>query len=257
MDQTLHKLLFIALVILLAGCKKLPIYESSWGTEIANDQARGFNSSYQLNWQTANTQDYIAIAISTKHRPTITKILRTGFTVSFDPESGKEGKYSITYPVKPNESKEKPNNAEGIPRFGNGRGAGIPRQELMNRMLKRLPRQVEMSTIYGEQIVKSDSLPKGYNAHISFSDDGTLTYQLIIPRKDFALEDLNSLSIGLKSGAVDISNFSNRMGPQAGTKRSGADGDRRLPSADNSIMAQLAELEDPIKIWFIVNLAQD
>jgi len=235
------------LIALLSACQKLPVYESqSYSGGLNTEAYQGNNSTYALSWNVYNDDESLVIDIATAHKPSIVKILRFGFQVSFDQKHDKIETYGINYPVKKQPSGAQSGNSGRRP---SGRRPGQSQEGIdPNKALEHLPKRVEINSLNGNTQTLIDSLPKGYEIKLSITDEA-LHYFLKVPKADFVAADQSEVSIGFKSGAMERRMSSGGAGPGGGGKRPD------MGSRSGGMSSQMVEMMEPIKIWFKAQLA--
>lgn len=231
----------------------MPVYESTWyGETIDQENYSAASSNYYLSWNVYNDAEHLLIDLRTEHRPSIMKITRMGFQVFVDPSGKKNETLGITYPIKPTRKPQEGSERSRQGQRGSGRrpsGRGSGEGADLSRLLEHMPKRFLINAVDGNRSESIDNLPEGYEARITI-ENGVLHYFLKLPIKDFSeLADLSELSIGFLSGASDMNMMGNRAGGRpGGGPPSGAGGASPMAS-------QMAEMADPIKVWFKVDLA--
>lgn len=246
------KLLFFTVLVVVLSCKKVPIYESNWAPDQEEKVITGHDKSYQISWQLKNDEQFLYLDLYSSYMPTVSKILRTGFKFYVDQSNSKSEEFYINYPLKP-VKKEVARNERG-PWPGGPRDRVLDdgdRSKMRNRMLERMPKEFKLNSLSGKSTENVDSA-KFYSLQLQFDSGGTFNYALKFPINDFVKNKVETFTIGLESGAFDLSLMSGMYGGRPGGSRPGG-GENMVGS--NPMAAQMAEMQDPIKIWFQVNLA--
>lgn len=243
-------------ILIVSACAKMPVHQSAWYENGMNESSyQAASSDYQLSWNVYNDKEHLYIDIRTEHRASIMKMMRMGFQVFIDPTLKKNEQMGVTYPIKPkrpqgdgsgqrNESRQRP---QGNRSGRQGRG-GAPD---FSKMLEHTPKAFIVNGLQGEKRTKVPELPEGYEVDLGI-EEGVLQYTLKVPLKDFCDPSaVSELGIGFLSGAADI-NMMNRGG---GAGRPGGGGPPGGGMGGGNMSAQMAEMADPIKIWFKAQMA--
>ena len=225
----------------------MTVYDSTWYKNELNRQSyQGANSTYYLSWNVYNDDKHLYIDLTTGNRTSIMKIIRTGFTVYVDETGKKSTQRYVQYPVERQKTIERERKGGGQ----RGRTAGERRSPDIGKMLEKLPQKVKLSTLKGEIQTTTDALEK-YTFQLALGDNEQLLYTLAIPLEDILTHSgISEVSIGLVSGHFDIPQRPSSAQGSGGRKGQGGMG------AGSPMSAQMAEMADPIKIWFKTTLAE-
>lgn len=245
------KVLMLAATLGLLGCKSMSVYESSWfQQELNRDNYQAGNSTYQLSWNVYNDKDYLYIDLRSGHRPTILKMLRAGFTVYIDGGGKKSEERYVQYPVKRKPPMERSAGNRGNRNSGAQRGG----MDLI-KMLQNVSEEVVLKSMDGLKQTTTDKLVE-YQFNLTSEAEGVLNYALRIPLKDMLQAPVSSeISVGLVSGSFEMPQRPSGSGQGGG--RPGGGGRPQGMGGNAQMSSQMAEMTDPIKIWFKTVLAED
>lgn len=228
----------------------MSVYESTWYKDELNRQSyQGANSTYYLSWNVYNDNTHLYIDLTTGNKVSIMKMLRTGFTVYVDETGKKSTERYVQYPVERKSSME--NERRGAGQRGGGRASGQRRGADLSKMLEKLPKMAKANTTKGLIENTIDAL-ENYTFELSKGDNEQLLYTMAIPLEAMLTnQEVAEVSIGLVSGHFDIQQRpSSSQGAGGGGRGKGGMG------GGSPLSSQMAEMADPIKIWFKTTLAK-
>lgn len=219
-------------VFTLASCKTLSVHQSQ---KPSNELVySSYNSAYQLSWQVVNDDEFLTVHISTNYKPTQLKILRKGFTVAFNNDLKKKPAQRFIYPVIQNGSK----NSQQRQTSTNGQGGRGQRRRMdLQKIVDRVSSDVILHKGDGIDSFSIHTLPAGFDVGLKVESEMlTLTYKFPLNEIFGSNGFSEPIAMGLISGSFDIPVNTNSGGRPSG-------------GAPNRNMAELA---DPVKIWFKV-----
>ncbi len=252
------------LVLCLTSCTNLQ-FQSEWRDRDINIDGRSddwvgsltFVDKQNISLGATNDTDFLYICLAAEDQAVISRILRQGMILWFDPEGGKDKTFGIKYPV-------------GRQRMQPGEGEMMrPENEADLQKMRRAMMDIsnELEILQDSRIPIRASIDKLKGIKISLKrSTGLIVYELKIPLQKnpdlpFAIgaEEGSEIGIGIEvpKMAMNMKRASGGMGGRGGGIGGGGMGGRggSMGGRSSGMTGQRANMQKGLKIWATVQLA--
>lgn len=248
------------LIIVFASCNKGPIYKSVAEEKMQKEtQYIGFDDRSALRYGISNDKEYLYIRIEALSRPSVLKIIQSGFYIYIDTLGKREKTMWFNFPVG---HTDQVFNAKLFREGAKENAAEVGKIELESQI-----QDIGKSALFVaneiEEVIDND-LEKGFAFHLKSGEYGSLIYYAAIRLdkiKDGGYDALNNINIGIVSGAFKKPNLAGMGGGQRRGGRYGSrSGMNRMPQAqrqsniDPKKMREMYMMSQPINFWINVQL---
>ncbi len=253
-------LLLSSLILGLNSCKKLPNYYCVNQDHIDFTEVNysGYDNVTGLRWLIFKDATHFNIWIDTDNLVTQNKILYTGFKIYFD-EDGKRNRHtSFHFPAKTD--KEFTMKDLGGSFKDDYFSIGQPNRldKAINEISKdaifsKYDAKEEFNYLFDKSDIKVELTPKAES----------LTYKLQIPLDKIVSADSKNFALGIESGVLNFELPEGMQAPNQNVARpntTGSPGNRGTSIMGSGIGAKqnnlstFNQIEEPLKVWFKVNL---
>lgn len=248
------------LVVIFTSCNKGPIYKSVAEYKMQKEiQYIGFDQRSAIRYAISNDKEFLYIRLEALSRPSVLKIIQSGFYIYIDTLGKKDKTMWLNFPT------GNTDNVFDAKLFREG--AKENAAEVGKIKLESQIQDVGKSALFVANEVSEDvlnDLDEGFAFHLKSGEYGSLVYYAAIRldriKKD-GLKNLDNINIGIISGAYKKPNFA---GSGAGGRRGGRYGRRggmnRMPqtqqqsNVDPQKMREMYMMSQPINFWINVQL---
>ncbi len=275
--QLMTVVVFLLLSLSMVGQKKSTYYtpelESIPDTSFYQ-YYKNYDADSKVFYMICNDSENFYVKLKVPEKAEQRKILLFGLTVWLDPKARTKENIGVEYPVATSMNRERMQQMR--PGYSQGQGTGQGQKLDENKILqKRIDESTQLNLIgfegTGETRQVSVMDPTGVYGEMFFDSNGFLDYTLAIPIASIEnvtpLKDGNLFSIGLESGALEMSGMGGPGGggPGGGRMRGGGgppggggggmrsgSGGSRGGSSDIDREKRMAEMQYmmmPIKFW--------
>lgn len=253
-------LLLSTLILGLNSCKTLPDYYCVNQDHIDFTEVNysGYDKVTGLRWLIFKDATHFNIWIDTDNLVTQNKMLYTGFSLYFD-EDGKRNRHtSFNFPTKT----EKVFTMKDLGGAFKDDYFSIGKADRLDKAINEIPKDA----IFDKQGVKNE-----FNYLFDKSDikveltskEESLTYKLKIPLEKIVSADSKMFALGIESGVLDFELPEGMQAPNQNVARpntTGTPGNRGTSvmgggmGARQNNLSTYNQIEEPLKVWFKVNL---
>ena len=257
---------YVAFVLLLMGCAKMPVHESRSIAEADDLRYHSEKVKYDVFSDDKNMEIHMEVA----DRTTQVKILRFGFTVWVDKTGKKKVGNGVEFPISGSQKFDR----SQMSRNGQRSGPNFESSEQLMKLHQQFKSKPQMMKVVGfgqeEAIYNLAYDQPEIMAKSDFDDDLVMNYTVTIPLDKIYDDPANGgepVSLGLISGALEMPSMGGGPprgmggGPSGGRMGGGGrPGGGRPPGAGGGFnqqrMQQMIGLTEPLKIWFKVTVAK-
>ncbi len=250
-------LLLIGLII--SSCAKLPVNHSKWLKNKSIMEAdTGFCTFYdsksKIRYDVFNDSEFLYIKFDVSNRINQMKILKTGFNIYFDPECKRKENIYLNYPIERSNIPEKPAMRNEFNRKKND----------IISMVNQLPGDAIFNNNDKIERFNCKSNTNGVEMYFT-ADTNNVLYCKMKISLDKICKDRTSFSVGMVSGYFEMPK---QQGPPGGGGQRQGNGQRQgggvgqqsggmRPGgkAYENRSGVNSAMTEPIRIWFILNLA--
>ncbi|MDA3905712.1 MAG: hypothetical protein PF484_06520 [Bacteroidales bacterium] len=257
-----HKLsiIFLFSVLVFAACSRGPVYKSVAESKMKSEiQYIGFDNNSAIRYAISNDKEFLYIRLEALSRPSVLKIIQSGFYIYIDTLGKKNRDMWFNYPIGKTDqlfqaklfSKEEKEN-----------DAVAGKLELESQ-IKDVDKFALFVANEKEEPAEND-LEKGFAFHLIPGEYGSLNYYAAIRLdkiKKGGFEAIDNLNIGIISGAFKKPNLA---GSRRGGRRSSRyRGMNRVPQAQQQSNVDPQKMRDmylmsmPINFWINVELLKN
>lgn len=254
-------LLLSALALGLNSCKKLPNYYcvNQDNIDFTEVNYSGYDKVTGLRWLIFKSNTHFNIWIDTDNMVTQNKILYSGFQLYFDEEGKKNRHTSFTFPAKT----DKEFTMKDLGGSFSNDYFSLGNVNKLDKIINEIPK---------DAVFKKHDLIEEFNYLFDKSDikvqlnsnDNSLTYKLQIPLEKIISSGLKEFSLGIESGVLDFELPEGMQAPNqnmATPNTTGTPGNRgNNPMSGSGLggkqrnLSTFNQIEQPLKLWFKVNL---
>lgn len=252
-----YSYLLILVVLTSLGCNRAPIYKSLAEENMKKEiQYIGFDNQSTIRYAISNDKDYLYIRLEALSRPSVIKIIQSGFYIYLDTLGKKEKDIWLNYPQG---YTNEVFNAKLFDGDQQENAALIGKLDLESK-IKDVGKFGVFAANEKEESVENN-LEKGFAFNLVPGEYGSLNYYAAIRLdriKKGGLENLEIINIGIVSGAFKKPNMPG--GGHSGGQSSRYSGMNRVPTAqdqnnfDPQKFREMAIMSIPINFWIKVQL---
>lgn len=247
---------FSFILILSAACNHAPIYKSVAEEKMQHEvQYIGFDNVSAIRYAISNDKEYLYIRLEALSRPSVLKIVQSGFYIYFDTIAKKEKNLWFNYPMGQTDQLFQ---AKLFPKESKENAAVVGKIELESQ-IKDVGKIAQFSSNGSEEMVEND-LGKGFAFYLKAGEYGSLNYYAAIRLdkiKKGGFDAIDQLNIGFISGAFKKPNLPGNGGGGGGNRYGGRN---QVPQAqqqsnvDPEKMRDMYLMSQPINFWLKVEL---
>lgn len=249
-------ILFVILVSI--SCNRGPIYKSVAEDKMKNEiQYIGFDTQSAIRYAISNDKEFLYIRLEALSRPSVLKIIQSGFYIYLDTLGKKSKALYFNFPVGQTDQLFqaklfKENKMEN---------AAISGKIELESQIKDVSPQAQFGANSKEESVEND-LEKGFAFNIKSGEYGSLSYYAAIRLdkiKKGGYEAIDNLNIGIISGAFKRPTLPG--GGNTSSRSSRYSGMNRVPQSqqanyDPEKMRDMYLMSQPISFWINVVLSK-
>lgn len=238
----------LSLIVMMAGCAKMPIYQSDWNSEhniTGNTKVGQYDNSAGLEYNVSNDSNRLYVSLETANPLTQMKIFRNGVKIYVNTEGKRDRSTYLVFP----DTQIQLNKSFMDVRGNNFRKHIRKLKELSSSMYKEAQWHKNQKT----SIVTPSKKKNSFSLKLSADSVGNLEYKVGIPLSQINPEGANSISnltVGIHIAGLKKSDSGKSKDQE---QSEGADGDSDEYGSSQS--GQESPLTNAIKIWFKVKLA--
>jgi hypothetical protein len=248
------------LLIVFASCNKGPIYKSVAEEKMQKEtQYIGFDERSGLRYGISNDKEYLYVRIEALSRPSVLKIIQSGFYIYIDTLGKRDKTIWFNYPIG---HTDQVFNAKLFREGAKENAAEVGKIELESQ-IQDVGKSALFVTNEIEEVVDND-LENGFAFHLKSGEYGSLIYYAAIrwdKITDGGYDALKNINIGIVSGAFKKPNLAGMGGGQSRGGRYGRRGGmNRMPqtqqqsNVDPKKMREMYMMSLPINFWINVQL---
>ena len=252
--------LFVSILALVfTSCNKGPIYKSVAESKMQKEiQYIGFDNSSAIRYAISNDKEFLYIRLEALSRPSVLKIIQSGFYIYVDTLGKREKTMWFNFPS--GNTKEVFN--AKLFREGVKENAAEAGKIELESQIKDIDKSAFFVANEVEEAVVND-LEQGFSFSIESGEYGSLFYYAAIRLdkiKKGGFDDLDNINIGIISGAFKRPNVSGGGGGRRSSGRSNRySGMNRVPqtqqsNVDPQKMREMYMMSQPINFWINVQL---
>ncbi|MGB0869441.1 MAG: hypothetical protein ACPG6V_02620 [Flavobacteriales bacterium] len=261
----MKKLIILSMTLFgLLACKKLPNYYcvNKENIDFSEVNYSGYDAKTGFRWLIFKDKTHFNIWLDTDNVVTQNKLLYTGFTLFFDEEGKKQKKVGVNFPIKT----EKTFTMKDFKSHFNNDHFSINTTNELAKIINQLPKEGFYLNNGEKEEFNYLFDKKGYEIELADKNE-SLTYRLRIPLSKIIVNpETKSFTLGIESGVLDFELPDGMQAPNQNTaipNTSGIPGNRGGNSpgvmgggvaGKQRNLATFNQIEEPIRLWFKVNL---
>lgn len=242
-----------SILIVFSSCSHAPIYKSIAEEKMQKEiQYIGFDNQSAVRYAISNDKEYLYIRLEALSRPSVLKIIQSGFYIYIDTLGKRTKDMWFNYPIGLTDQVFKAK----LFHEDEKENAAIKGKIELESQIKDVDKYAIFVVNAVEDSVVND-LEKGFAFHLIPGEYGSLNYYVAIRLdkiKKGGIENLDQLSIGVISGAFKKPNLAGSGG--GGGRHSG--GMNRVPQPQSNVdpqkMREMYLMSQPITFWLNVQL---
>lgn len=246
------------LVVIFTSCNKGPVYKSVAESKMQKEtQYIGFDERSAIRYAISNDKEFLYIRLEALSRPSVLKIIQSGFFIYIDTLGKREKSMWFNFPAG---NTDKVFNAKLFREGKRENAAEVGKIELESQI-----RDIGEDALFVANEVEEDvvnDLNKGFAFNLKSGEYGSLVYYAAIRLdkiKKGGFDALDNINIGIISGAFKKPNLAGSGGGRRG--RGGRGGMNPVPQAqqqqsnvDPKKMREMYIMSQPINFWINVEL---
>ncbi len=246
------------IIILSSACTRAPIYKSIAEDKMQNEiQYIGFDNNSAIRYAISNDKEYLYVRLEALSRPSVLKIVQSGFYIYIDTLEKKNKEMWFNFPI----GKTDQVFQAKLMREGDEENAAMARKLELESQIKDISKSALFVANKVEESVEND-LEKGFAFNIKPGEYGSMNYYAAIRLdkiKKGGFKNIDKLSIGIISGAFKKPTLPGGGGGNGGGRQGGMN---RMPQAqqqsnsnvDMNKMREMYLMSLPINFWINVQL---
>jgi hypothetical protein len=221
----------------------------------------GFDNQSAIRYAFSNDADYLYVRLEALSKPSVMKIIQSGFYIYFDTLEKRNKEINFNFPIGKTDQVFK---SKLYRKGDNQENAAIAGKLELESKIKDVGR-VAAFHVGGEELIVKNDLEKGFAFKLSPGEYGSLSYYAAIRLdkiKKGGLKSLNKLSVGIISGSFKKPNLAGSdagsgrygssryggMGGGMGTPQASPSNEERQKMRERYLMSQ------PINFWVHLQL---
>lgn len=248
-------------LIVSVACNRGPIYKSVAEEKMQKEiQYIGFDNQSAIRYAISNDKEFLYIRLEAMSRPSVLKMIQSGFYIYIDTLEKKSKDMWFNYPQGETDQLFQ----SKLFRASDQENAAISGKINLESQIK----DVEKSALFvanGIEEIAVNDLEKGFAYHLGAGEYGSLNYYAAIRLdkiKKEGIASIDKLNIGIVSGAFKKPNLGgNAGGSGSGRRGRNYNGMSQVPqtqqsNVDPEKMRDMYLMSQPINFWLNVQLSK-
>lgn len=243
------------LAVVFTSCNKGPIYKSVAEDKMKSEvQYIGFDNQSAIRYAISNDKEFLYIRLEALSRPSVLKIIQSGFYIYIDTLSKRSKDMCFNYPIGETDQLF---NAKLFRDGKEENAAEIGKLELESQ-IKDVGKIATYVANEVEEIAEND-IEKGFSFYLKPGEYGSLNYYAAIRLdkiKKGGFDNLDKFHIGIISGAFKKPNLagSGNMGGRRSSGMRGVPQPQHQSNVDPKKLREMYYMSQPINFWINVQL---